>query len=333
MHIPSIADPNWMAAPVDTNGAINFNPRSILSRCLQQLDFTYFETFINIPANFNVSSLNVAFTAADDGARAYIFNSAHPNGAYIGQISLGGSPTSVNYASLAVAGESNRLVVVQFDDCPSGNTLRGAKVNVNGQTVAISTGGCTTSNFFWSNAPTVSLRNPKTASGTINGIGYTYTSSVNITTTSNVFNHGIFPTSYNVPNSNPTIQNIDPSSNTLTFTSPMTNPVLVFSSIGGGPISVPINFSAPVEVLWSTHTGRGSSFVQNSPTKITGREAYAIVRMNGTFSSISFDYLVHENYVNFVFGADFSTSTPDTMAPTVSLNAVSIHISEPTRPY
>jgi len=317
MNIPNISDANWTPAPVNSNGEINFSARSILSRCLQQLDFTYFETFINIPANFNVSDLNVSFTAADDGARAYIFNSSHPNGAFIGEIRLGQTAITANYASLTVAGESNRLVIVQFDDCPSGNNLRGAKVNVNGQVAAINSGGCTTSNFFWSNPPTV---NGKTASGTINGVAYTYTSSENVRTTSNVFAHSLFPASFNVPNNNPTIQNIEPSTNTLTFASPMTNPVLVFSSIGGGPISVPINFSAPVEVLWSTSSGSGSSFVQNSPTQITGKEAYAIVRMNGTFSSISFDYLVYENYVNFVFGADFSTSTPDTMPPTVTLN-------------
>ena len=157
---------------------------------------------------------------------------------------------------------------------------------------------CTTSNFYWSNPPTIS---GKTAKGTINGIGYTYTSTVNVTSTSYVFNHAIFPAQYNISNANPTIQNIYPSTNTLTFDSPMTNPVLVFASIGGGPISVPINFSAPVEVLWST------AVVQNSPTQITGTEGYAVVRMNGTFSSVSFDYLTYENWVNFAFGADFYT--------------------------
>jgi len=317
MNIPAPSDPNWTAAPVDGSGAINFSVRSILSKCLQQLDFTYFETSINIPSNFNITDLTISFTAADDGARAYIFNSSHPSGAFIGQISLGSNPVSQNYASLAKAGEVNRLVIVQFDDCPTGNNLKGAQVKVNGVAVPVSAGGCTTSNFFWSNPPTV---NGKTATGTINGVAYTYTSSVNVRTTPNVFAHSLFPASFNVPNANPTIQNIEPSSNTLTFASPMTNPVLVFSSIGGGPISVPINFSAPVDVLWSTTAGAGSSFVQNSPTQITGKEAYAIVRMNGTFSSISFDYLTYENYVNFVFGADFSTTTPDTMGPVISLN-------------
>ncbi|MCF6212532.1 MAG: hypothetical protein L3J45_00750 [Flavobacteriaceae bacterium] len=592
MNIPAPSDVNWTAAPVDGLGRINYSVRSILWRCLNQLDFTYFETNINIPSNFTVNSLTVSFTAADDGARAYIFNSNHPSGAFIGQISLGSNPVSQNYATLAKAGEVNRLVIVQFDDCPTGNNLTGAEVKINGTAapivlppaytinlnttvtdascvgsdgsvqlsatnavapltwgqkiyddnfsgtlntanytsnnmtvsstgtalqlqpqsgwssnfvsnqsfvrkdgltftgsifipyagykaimvgfndgannstvsashgifffdngttspvsvsarqggsgavafptssytnsaspgtwfdykITLHTGGatyyikksteatftntvtidfganpanlkvgvqansssgvthtlhknwkvydaptpttnlssgiytynvtdangvsatttatvgvsgidtdgdgvfdacdldddndgildtaeCTTSNFHWSNAPTV---NGKTATGTINGIGYTYTSSVNVRTTSNVFQHYRFPSSFNVPNNNPTIQNIEASTNTLTFASPMTNPVLVFSSVGGN-VSVPINFSAPVEVLWSTHVGFGSSFVQNSPTQVTGKEAFVIVRMNGTFSSISFDYLTYENYVNFVFGADFFT--------------------------
>ena len=317
MNIPDAANNNWTAAPVNSNGEINFSERSILSRCLQQLDFTYFQTFISIPVGYTINNLNVSFSAADDGARAYIFNSDHPNGAFIGEIGLGGAGTSTNYAALAKAGETNRLVVVQFDDCPTGNNLRGAKVNVNGVAAPINTGGCTQSNFFWSNAPNI---NGKTASGTINGIAYTYTSSVNVRSTSNMFAHSIFPASYNVPNANPTIQNIEPSSNTLTFASPMTNPVLVFSSIGGGPISVPVNFSAPVEILWSTSNGGGSYLKQNSPTQIEGREGYAIVKMKGTFSSISFDYLTYENYVNFAFGADFSTNYPDTVAPSLTLN-------------
>ncbi|MFA9391230.1 MAG: HYR domain-containing protein [Prolixibacteraceae bacterium] len=175
---------------------------------------------------------------------------------------------------------------------------------------------CTTSNFYWSNAPTIS---GKTATGTINGIAYTYTSTVNVRSTPSVFAYSTFPASYNIPNANPTIQNIEASSNTLSFASPMNNPVLVFSSIGGGPIIVPINFSAPVEILWSNNTVH-----QTSPTQITGQEGYAIVRMNGIFSSISFDYLVYENYVNFAFGADFFTycdSDNDGIADNIDLDS------------
>ncbi|MDP1810306.1 MAG: HYR domain-containing protein, partial [Sediminibacterium sp.] len=157
---------------------------------------------------------------------------------------------------------------------------------------------CNKSNFFWSNPPTVS---GNTASGTINGIGYTYTSSSPVTTTGNLYAHYLFPVSYGVPDANPTIQNIYVTNNIITFANPMTNPVLVFASIGNSGNSVPITFGAPIEIVWSQNV------VSNSTTKITGTEGFAIVRMIGTFSSISFNYLAAENYCNFAFGADFQS--------------------------
>jgi len=162
----------------------------------------------------------------------------------------------------------------------------------------VDTKECNKSNFFWSNPPTVS---GTTANGTINGIPYTYTSSSNVTTTTSMYNHGVFPGSYGVPNNNPTIQNTQITHNTLTFNSPMTNPVLVFASIGQGGVRVPIRFEYPVQVLFS------QAVTVDSANKITGEEGYAIVRMNGTYSSISFDYLVAENWCNFAFGADFNS--------------------------
>ena len=57
----------------------------------------------------------------------------------------------------------------------------------------------------------------------------------------------------------------------------------MFSSIGGGP-SVPIKFSNPIEVLFQS-----GPITINSPTQITGKEGYVVLRMNGTFTEISFD--------------------------------------------
>ncbi|MDP3666621.1 MAG: HYR domain-containing protein, partial [Sediminibacterium sp.] len=157
---------------------------------------------------------------------------------------------------------------------------------------------CNKSNFYWSNPPAVS---GNTATGTINGIGYTYTSSSPVSTTSYMHAHSTFPASYGVPNANPTIQNLAVTNNTITFASPMTNPVLVFASIGRAGVPVPITFGAPIEIVWS------KDVVSNSPTQITGTEGYAIIRMMGTFSSINFNYQVAENWCNFAFGADFQS--------------------------
>ncbi|WP_300600727.1 hypothetical protein [Niabella sp.] len=160
---------------------------------------------------------------------------------------------------------------------------------------------CNKSNFFWSNPPTISnsAGGPYKATGTINGIGYTYSSSHFIETTGNVFSHGTFPAKYAVPNLNPTIKNTQATSDTLRFASPMMNPVLVFASIGASNTSVPILFGNDIQVEWST------GVTQDNLRQITGKEGYAIVRLKGTFSMVTFQYLKIENWCNFVFGADF----------------------------
>lgn len=152
--------------------------------------------------------------------------------------------------------------------------------------------------FYWTGPITFSQTDNKTATGTINGIGYTYTSSQPLGSTGAIFNYGIFPSSYGVPNNNPTIKNVLATHNTLTFDSPMTDPILVFSSIGSSSISVPIIFSNPIEIIWS-----GGGVTVNSQTQITGYEGYVILRIPGVHNSISFDYTAAENWVNFTFGA------------------------------
>ncbi len=137
------------------------------------------------------------------------------------------------------------------------------------------------------------------AIGSINGVGFTYTSSSPVTTTSGMYSHGTFPAQYNVPNVNPTIQNTQVTNNTLSFDTPIPNPVLVFSSVGNPGNAVPIVFGQPVEVLFS------QGITVNSPTQITGTEGYAVVRVKGTYSSITFQYTQAEVYANFAFGADF----------------------------
>lgn len=398
-NIPNTNASGWTTAPTNSNGEIHYSVRSILSRCLSQLDFTYFETFIDIPNGYVINDLNVKFSAADDGARAYIFNSDHPNGAYIGEIRLGQTPVTANYASLAKAGEKNRLVIVQFDDCPSGNNLTGAQVKVNGEVAPVSnltfssnnssctytadgsatvnvSGGqgpftylwsngqttstatnltsgtynvtvtdglnrqstgsvtvntapgpdndgdgvsdacdndddndgildsaeCINSNFFWSSSP---IQNGNKITGVINGIGYTYTSNVSFSTTSYLFGHHKFPSQYNVPNQT-SIRNDFASENTLTFDQPIKNPVLVFASIGGGQPSPTVNiqFHNDFSVVWAES---GTTTVDLNAKRVTGTEGNIIIRFEGTFSQLTFNYLNAESWVNFAFGADFFT--------------------------
>lgn len=173
--------------------------------------------------------------------------------------------------------------------------------------------------FFWNNAPSIS---GTTATGTINGITYTYVNpGSNIPSGAGYANYYVFAASpfSSIPNHNPTIRNVTAGTKSITFSSPITNPVFVFGSIGSltnspwnGPANTPVSitFSSPVTILWA-HTGNGSSTVQNNSTTITGTEGYAVVQVPGTHTTITFNYSTAENYVNFGFGANFQ-STIDT---------------------
>ena len=101
---------------------------------------------------------------------------------------------------------------------------------------------CVISDFHWSNPPQAS---GYSAGGTINGINYSYNSSHSVQTHSAVYGHYIYPSSYAIPNQT-SIKNIYTTSNTLSFEEPISNPLLVFSSIGNSFTYVPIEFSAPI---------------------------------------------------------------------------------------
>ncbi len=162
-----------------------------------------------------------------------------------------------------------------------------------------------TTNYQWASYPSGVSNASNTVSGVMAGINFTYTltklsdnSALNLKSTSSVFNHSLFPASFAIPNINPTIQNDVASINTLSFSSPILNPVLAFSSIGSPSNSVQIQFDRDVEVLWST------AVTVNSGSLVTGREGFMVVRLKGSISNFNFRYLNNEYYVNFAFGAD-----------------------------
>ncbi|MEX2402402.1 MAG: PKD domain-containing protein, partial [Rhodothermales bacterium] len=108
----------------------------ILTQCWVQVDFTYFQTFVDVPANVTVDAFAITFNGIDDGARISIYNSAYPSGTVVAgsYVFLGGAGTS-DLADLIVSGEINRVVITQMDDCPTGNNLHEARVNLNGTVV------------------------------------------------------------------------------------------------------------------------------------------------------------------------------------------------------
>lgn len=116
---------------------IGMNVRSILTACQTRLNFTYFQALVSIPAGTDVTQFSVEMNGADDGARILLVNSDHPGGVTptSGFIYEGTPQATGDLSDYVVAGEVNRVVIMQVDDCPSGNNLRSAQVFLNGSVI------------------------------------------------------------------------------------------------------------------------------------------------------------------------------------------------------
>ncbi len=140
MKIPPKGHNGWK----DIQGErISIHEKSILTRPKQQLDFTYFQTFITVPENVNITKFSVSYDQADDGARIYLFNTDYPfpNGHFNPKADLiyehrnDRSVGAVDLKNLLKKGETNRLVIVQFDNAPTGNNIEGIHLKVDGKEI------------------------------------------------------------------------------------------------------------------------------------------------------------------------------------------------------
>lgn len=110
---------------------------SILPGCWYNLNFTYFQALVSIPAGTSISQFSVNMNGADDGARVSLVNSRYPGGVtpsngYI--YALTGQSTG-DLSPYVVAGEVNRVVITQVDDCATGNNLHSAQISLNGTVI------------------------------------------------------------------------------------------------------------------------------------------------------------------------------------------------------
>lgn len=127
--IPAPTDGGWKPAQIRKDGSVLFQTPSQVMKAAGQLDFTYFQTTVNVPQG-GVKKFDVQFDLVDDGARIYLFNKKFPAGYYVDTadvIQAQHKLTKVNFAGQAVEGE-NRVVIVQFDQSRPGNSLMGLRL-------------------------------------------------------------------------------------------------------------------------------------------------------------------------------------------------------------
>ena len=144
---------------------------SILPGCWTGLNFTFFQSLVSIPTGTTISQFSVDMSGADDGARISLVNSAYPGGVTPqgGYIYQGTPQSTANLSDYVVAGEVNRVIVTQVDDCASGNNLNSAAISLNGTVVPVKTP--TTTSVSFGSGPFVYTGSAFTATATVDPSG------------------------------------------------------------------------------------------------------------------------------------------------------------------
>jgi hypothetical protein len=124
-----------------------------------------------------------------------------------------------------------------------------------------------------------------------------------------------FPAEYGVPTTGNQIGNTQAGVFTAVFSSPVTDALVAFASVGASGAIVPVQVldengaPKPFTPIWSSNDtvpGTQTTYLnQVSPTQYTqfiGQEGYNIIRIDGTMSSVTFNYGASEYYCTVCFG-------------------------------
>jgi hypothetical protein len=125
-----------------------------------------------------------------------------------------------------------------------------------------------------------------------------------------------FPSEYGVPLNGTQIKNTQSGTFTATFSSPVTDALVAFASVGNPSLSVPVQVSAPFTPIWSTATTYQNPVNATQYNQFTGAEGFNIIRIDGTVSSVTFNYTVSETYCTVCFGFVDQNTLP-TPTPTL----------------
>ena len=119
-----------------------------------------------------------------------------------------------------------------------------------------------------------------------------------------------FPSTYGVPTTGNQIRNTRAGVFTATFSTPVTNPLVAFASVGNPSTPVPVVVSSPFTPIWTDNATAGWGTTYDLPNNtFTGNEGFNIIRIDGTVSSVSFNYTVTENYATMAFGFEDQNTT------------------------
>jgi hypothetical protein len=111
-----------------------------------------------------------------------------------------------------------------------------------------------------------------------------------------------FPEEYGVPLDGIQIKNTQAGVFTAIFSQPVTDALVAFASVGQGGVQVPVQISSPFTPIWGISTTYQNPLNATQYSQCTGEEGYNIIRIDGTVTTVTFNYTVSENYCTVCFG-------------------------------
>ena len=149
------------------------------------------------------------------------------------------------------------------------------------------------------------------ASGTLSSLTISYSGDVDSATQ---VSGGTNYWNPNTPYISPTVPNEPPASdiialnqganNVISFSQPVTNPVMAIVSLGQVPIPVSYFFDRPFDVLsfGPGYWGGPGTLTELPGNELHGVEGHGVIQFQGTFSTISWSVSTFENWHGFTIG-------------------------------
>jgi PEP-CTERM motif len=169
----------------------------------------------------------------------------------------------------------------------------------------------------WTNWTAVTAGNTGTATGTMGGTTVSYSGQVGFLATAPSYTPVATFTGGVVGNAPPAafrsvaLTGGLAAANTITFSQPVTNPVMAIWSLGQPGLQASFNFNAAEPFTLQSggpNAEFGGASITVSGNNVMGSEGNGVILFNGTFSSLTFTNPTFENYYTFTVGMAGSTT-------------------------
>lgn len=177
----------------------------------------------------------------------------------------------------------------------------------------------------WTSWSSVTPGSPGTGTGTIGSLNVSYSGQTSALlhnypswTPTTTFSGGIVGNAPPAANNSIQIEGGVPYTESITFSSPVVDPIMAIWSLGQPGINASFNFtgSEPFNlVAGGRSTEYGGSALTVVGDSVFGSEGNGVIQFIGTFSSITFTTPTFENYYAFTVGEDATLTPPPVPEP------------------